>query len=331
MKGGAVPRKEPELRHEDEFLDLIGKIYDAALDSSQWTGALKDVRESIGGTNMVLQVGTKYPQTCTFLFSDGVPEEGAREYIEHYASIDPRVGKLDQDAKGTVSYDYLHTEEGDMDRSEYYDWLGRYDLKYYVGSKILDETDITAILSVQRSPLEGHVQDRDIDAFARLIPHFARGVQISQRFEDLDLRHAAMFSTLDRMPFGVIFCDATGKIVGLNRYAGEIIELSDGLSITPSGLSAATGQLTGDLRSLIARSAQTVAGAGLSPGGTLSLARPSMKRPLSVLVSPLRLREVEWSSRPPAVAVFVSDPERAPMAPMETISRLYGLLFGVEY
>ena len=320
-----MPRKEPELRREDVFLDLVGHIYDAALDSALWPSVLKQVRKTIGGTNMVFQGGPKNPMACTFVYSDGVPDEGPREYMEYYSAIDPRFAHFMRNPRTPIHHDYLHIDEKGIGRSEYYAWLAGQGLKYYIASPVLNEDNTLAILSLQRSPQQGHVQTRDIDVFSKLIPHFTRAVQISQRFNDLDLQRAATLEALDHMPFGVILVDSRGKILALNRTAGEVVEQCDGLSITRSGLAAATAQATSELRSLIARSAQTMAGESLSPGGQLALARPSMKRPLSVLVAPLHLREVEWSKRTPTVAVFVSDPERTAKAPAETISRLYGL------
>jgi DNA-binding CsgD family transcriptional regulator len=69
-----------------------------------------------------------------------------------------------------------------------------------------------------------------------------------------------------------------------------------------------------------------VTGAGpKAVGGVLSLARPSGRRPLAVLVAPLHIKPRWFVYRQPRAIVFVVDPERAPIVPEKYLQRLYNL------
>jgi DNA-binding CsgD family transcriptional regulator len=58
----------------------------------------------------------------------------------------------------------------------------------------------------------------------------------------------------------------------------------------------------------------------------MSLSRPSQRRPLALLVSPLRLPEdAAFRAAQSVAAVFVSDPERGSETIPDLLCRLYGL------
>ena len=64
----------------------------------------------------------------------------------------------------------------------------------------------------------------------------------------------------------------------------------------------------------------------MHPGGAISLSRPSLRRPLSVIVTPLAATGVDTLCvSGPCGAVFVADPERAVQADIDILHQLWGL------
>ena len=59
---------------------------------------------------------------------------------------------------------------------------------------------------------------------------------------------------------------------------------------------------------------------GAGAGGALALPRPSMKRPLQVLVAPLPPNRTDFGEKSAGVVVFVNDPERQPELPAEALA-----------
>lgn len=119
-----------------------------------------------------------------------LPEIMQREYAEHYLAIDPRPPCALAHLNRTV-YDYLHSTEAEIDRSEYYDWhRRRAGFRYYVGAGLADTARPSTFIGIglQRTPRQGHVDEHEIALFDRLLPHLRQAVQLSTQFADLRAR-----------------------------------------------------------------------------------------------------------------------------------------------
>ncbi len=159
-----------------------------------------------------------------------------------------------------------------------------------------------------------------------LLPHLQRALQIQRRLDGLQAFRAAAGTAFDFLPLGVILMDGSGRPLLVNRAARAVIRENDGLTLSRDGLCGATPANTAELRRLVHEASITAAGHGLRAGGALSLPRPSLRRPLALLVGPLRAGDVELvPAQDAAVIVFVSDPERMMEAPPDILRRLYGL------
>ena len=129
--------------------------------------------------------------------------------------------------------------------------------------------------------------------------------------------------SLDGVPVGILLLDPCGKPLVVNRAASEMLAARDGLTLGPEGLTAATREETSALRGLITQAAE--AGAAGSPAGrVLALSRPSLRRAFCVLVRPLNAAAPAPGGSHPAVAVFLTDPDRRTKADGGVLQDLYG-------
>jgi DNA-binding CsgD family transcriptional regulator len=135
-----------------------------------------------------------------------------------------------------------------------------------------------------------------------------------------DIR-AAFEDALDRMPQGALLSDATGCVLFANRIAREILATGDGLRSNGERLRADSPDQTWTLRSAIA---QVLAPNHPSASGRmLALKRRSLRRPLSVLVTPIG-RTPSNPIRPiPIALILVTDPEREAMPAAAQLRQLY--------
>ncbi len=135
-----------------------------------------------------------------------------------------------------------------------------------------------------------------------------------------------VLAVIDRFALGVILADGHGRPRVVNSAAERILGLADGLSMTHAGMCAAAHADSRALQLAIAAAATAAEDGGRHPGHALTIARPSLKRSFSLLVTPLRARTtVAGGQRPPAVAIFISDPERAVSPNAELLQKLYEL------
>ncbi len=146
---------------------------------------------------------------------------------------------------------------------------------------------------------------------------------------ELVAQRDAQREVLDWLPVGVVLADAACNIVMMNRVAEEILSDGDGLVARPVGPHTLSLQEPKKLCLLIRETVQTASGDDHHAGTAMSLSRPSMRRPLSVLVVSLktsdRVKTARIKERHPVAAIFVNDPERPHQMVLEQLTHFYGL------
>ncbi len=159
-----------------------------------------------------------------------------------------------------------------------------------------------------------------------LLPHFGRAMKLQLRLRAAAVEASSATDALDRLPQAMFLVDARGGIAFANRAAEALLARADGVRANAAGLCAATAAQTASLRRLIGRAVGAVG--ALRSGGSMRLDRPSGRRALSVMVTPLRAgAQPEWvPGSLPAAVVLVADPdaEAATVAPGQ-LRALYGL------
>jgi DNA-binding CsgD family transcriptional regulator len=126
---------------------------------------------------------------------------------------------------------------------------------------------------------------------------------------------------LDRLASGVLIVDSDTRVLFANIAAEKIVGAQDVLVMTDGTIRPRQREL-GDVFQRLLGSA--IAG---GPGGSLLLARPSRRLPVSALVTPLAgtlAASLSDQGRRGAAAIFLSDPERQEL-PAEHLRALYKL------
>jgi DNA-binding CsgD family transcriptional regulator len=194
-----------------------------------------------------------------------------------------------------------------------------------LGAPLLKTEHYFALFGMVRAKSRGSYEARELKLLERAIPHLQRTMQILLRLGALEARQAAGEALWDLLPFGIFILDEAGRTLWANSAGERIAAANDGLAVRGGYLVAAAAEENAMLGRLIGEAALTATGQGIAAGGALSLTRPSLRRPLAVLVTPFRVARTAMQSRQPAVAVLVSDPEEKPQPAPELLAQLYGL------
>ena len=181
------------------------------------------------------------------------------------------------------------------------------------------------VIAFRRSAKTGHYQNSEVEVLRRLTPHLAQAARIQEKFSDLIECNAALEASLDRVPAGVLYLNATGKVLVMSRAAQTLLAHNDGLKATRHGLEAARRSDNVNLQTLIGHAITTGLGMGTSPGGILAIHRPSRKRHLNVLVAPFTSPALIATVERPTVVVIIGNPDSTPELPVQNLRRLYGL------
>lgn len=313
---------------EQQVLDLIGNIYDAALDASRWPSVLQDlVRLTRSNTGNLAEVDLTNGATTPIVAVD-MPRKGFSDYETYYWQQDiwtPKPGTFEVGR----AYSSQHTiDDHVLLRSGFYhDWMKPLRLFYGMGGIPLVDGKKMLLIGVHRPwsrqrPYSG----QDIRLLQQLFPHFKRALQTHHRLDQLTVEREALVETTDQLPRGLITFDRQGRLLWMNRAAEAICNQGDGLTIQRGHVTAAVAAETERLHRLI-HQANELAGRAtvVRIDDAMLISRPSGRRSYVVLVTPLQAGRRLVDDRHPAMALFVSDPERMPELPAARLMRLYGL------
>jgi DNA-binding CsgD family transcriptional regulator len=311
---------------KDRFLDAVAAIYDATLQPEAWPVALSGVGDLINGS-WLLMAALSPTGESDFVTQD---RHGNAEHLALFRNkfnspdTNPAIPSLLAKGPGGIVF-----REQDMTDEE---WLrcGLYKEIYRpagiyhgIGAFVMKTESHVAFLGANRRKALGQFTGADIGLLRRIMPHLGRALQITLRLGGLQSRTTTHEALWDTLAFGVVLLDREGKVLWTNREATTILARADGLSIRNKFLSAASATENSELQRLIRLAVATSEGRAALSGDPLCVSRPSLERPLALLVAPIKL-EHSFAGRP-AVVVFVSDPEREPEGVPQMLKRLYAL------
>jgi DNA-binding CsgD family transcriptional regulator len=203
------------------------------------------------------------------------------------------------------------------------------DIFWTIGAPVLQEDSASAIVTSMRPHRAPPFGRDDVALQHLLVPHFQRALQLQRRLQTVEVVGEDAMAALERLTIGVILLDERGIPFAMNAAAQRILRSGDGLAVGRDGVLAVTPTDTARLR-LAIRDARAATSEASGSGGALRLIRPSGRRPLEILVTPLPAGRVAVGQKAARVAVFVSDPEAEARATDagDTLRQLYGLTAG---
>lgn len=309
-----------------DVFGLISCIYDAALQPELWSGTLERISDAFKGSTLVVHFG-KLDSPEGFSATARADPRLYELYMSGYLTPDrnPGIAPLFSAQPGAIIRREAVASDDEFRRSDFYNDIFRpHVLWHWMFGPVLKEAPYIGVFGISRRPTAGPFDRREFDLLRCLMPHLQRALQISVRLHTLEAARQGLEKILVYLPIGVILLDAEGRVLLINPVAESIAAAADGLKVKDRRLIAATASETANLRRLIADAAATGASVGTGAGGAITLSRPSLKRPLTVLIAPLQLSDNRGVPHQPAAAVFVSDPERSPETPAAILHRLYG-------
>lgn len=304
----------------EDLSAAVEAIYDAGVDEALWPRALERVTDLLGGNCAAVALGDGSGLFPAYYFVGYSPEMiGA--YANYYRWRDPMLDIASRAPPLGVLTDRMAMPKAELRRLEIYDGFNRPNgIDSVAYAFAFRAPDRACFVAATRSARAGDFERGHVRTLGLLLPHLGRAVRVHARLGDARIRADGAAEALDRLAFGVVLVDRHARVVLANRAAEALLAQGDGIGADASGLHAATPAQTASLRRLVARAADRDRVAGR--GGALRLDRPSLGRPLSVLVTPIGA----WLPEPrPAAIVFVADPEQRHHPPTSQLREIYGL------
>jgi len=298
--------------------ELVGSIYDAALNSSCWQTFLDAYVAAIKARCASAILNTRRHNRPTSFYCSNWPSREAHS---------PAKQRTLDDWHRTVAND---RPEGAIWTIDVFDEPPAAafgggglpgDFRYGLAAVFLRAPDGPSLLVSARSGQDGPFQPPAADLLRSLIPHLRRAALVERELSALRRRLALFSVYLDRHPYPFLLTDAHTRVVYANAAAAEIAALHDGLAITSGHLLLmSNGNQTSFLNAL--REVAAGQGAALY---WLCAERPSRKPPYRLLLMPVP-DSAEMASGFPAVAsVLIIDTEPGPELDPTILRMLFGL------
>ena len=305
----------------DRFSQMLGLIYEAAMDSSQWTRCLESIRNEFDANfaSLIVRAGGGSDLGLIVSASGGVPIPGnSNPLIE----ISP-FSNLPVDRLVTMG-DIL--SESDWRATTYYrDWCEPRGVFHVMACDLSTKDGSVYGFRLTRPESKESFSAAERLLAERLIPHLRRALNLHEAVHH-DRRVSSLYShAMAQLMVGVIVLDETGKIQECNAMAKGILEMNDGLRIAGNQLEATYATDGRKLQRLVRDALiQQVAGK-VSLIEAMSVSRPSGKVSWGVVVQAISPDQWTEGKHRPSVVIFVRDAEGKAYPPVRLAQQLFQL------
>lgn len=294
----------------DAVSQLVGEVYDAALDSGVWPDVGAGFCRALNAPSIGIHVRTA-AQSPQWLVRTPNISSALDEFNAHYHRFDVWA----QRAAGMELSRIFTSEElisqADLMRTEIYDWLRKIDVAQTIGSVFEVSSGTLGVIGVHRPSGTAAYSVRDGAFVGQLLPHVKRALQIRQRLAAAEIERHAGLDALERTGAATLVAGRDGTVLYANGDAEGLLRDGNVVGSSSGKLLAQSPALAHRLAKLIMEAVDAAAGSGGSGGGVLELPR-SDRLPLTVVVAPFRPARDGFGAPAPAAILFVRDPEAMP-------------------
>jgi DNA-binding CsgD family transcriptional regulator len=323
------PVSEPTSLTVNDFQglsDLIGDIYDAALDQSLWEGVIERAARFVGGTGAALFSKDAAAQQVDVRYDVGIDPHYKQLYFDKYVGLDPATtGHYFAELEQPVAVADLMSYQEFVETRFYREWVRPQGLVDFVSAVLDKSATSVAMFGVFRHERNGVVDDDARHRMRLIVPHIRRAVLIGRMF-DLKAAEAATFADmLDGLGAGMYLVESTGRIVHANTAGYAILGAGNILRTVGGRLVACDAQVDRTLREVFAAAGQGDAAVG-TKGIAVSLIGNDGERYVAhVLPLTSGARRRAGITYTAAAALFVRKAALAVPSPFEVIGKTFKL------
>jgi DNA-binding CsgD family transcriptional regulator len=311
----------------DDLLALVQSVYAAPGTLDAWQGFLDSLCERVKGSCASF-ISVRSDHQANIAVTARTDPAALNAYQQHWGALDPwgASPKLALVAAGeTIVGDEL-VSDTDLKRTAFYaDFARVHEIERCLVGVIEAGPAGVSVVSINRTARGAAFGIEESALLGALMPHLQRALQLHRRLNIADAVVGHAFEVLDHVNHAVLLLDEGARLTTANRRGRALLRQRDGLVVHQGELRAATASDTAKLRALVGQAIETSRGIGVSPGGRLILGRPSSRRPLHVIVSPVAGRQEFFDRTPVRAMVIVVDPEPRTVPDEECIRAVLGV------
>lgn len=314
-----------------ENADFLDRIYAVAIEPDGWAPVLERLVDQVAGS-------TAWLSQISYVDGSGARCEDATvridpqwkaDFIDHFAACNPLNNVKDPAAFARGWTPKILTDEDlmakeDLVRTEYYnDYMRPHGTHSVMMVRLAINGVTAAVLNIARSYRHSPFGAEEVAQIERYHPHLVRAFGLGQQVLDQRRLNAELTGSLDLSPHALILLDAAGRLRHANSSAQRLLASTCGLRVYNGALRLTSPAASARLQALIAAAASP--DAALRTGGSMSLARPDRRWPLSITVAPVAAETIPLLGGAASVLVSIADPEARVALPAGRLRELFGL------
>ncbi|MGH7108305.1 MAG: helix-turn-helix transcriptional regulator [Acetobacteraceae bacterium] len=310
---------------EAGILDLIGEVYDAALDETLWPGLAPRIARAFDSASAVVQSRNSGDGRVEVL---AATENFDQASLESCASCYGRRDVWLERAAATCCTGVLASEDlisdQELERTEFHqDFLRTRDAFHVLGAGFSIEGDTLCLIRIHRPRETRPYDEADKAEVATFLPHLGRALEIRRRRAHLATERLAAIDLSDRSGTATLVLTGDGRVLYANAGAERLLRAGDAIRVIGGRLAAMDRGVADQLAAFIRTSADTGAGKTGGAGGAISISRAD-RLPITALVAPFRPAYGGPDASRPAAIIFLRDPE-SPCPSGRALQGLFGL------
>lgn len=305
--------------------ELLGKLYDAAMNPSRWEEFLGDVAEKTEGDSAAILIHNFETPLHDVYRQSNISSRALNSYHLYYSAKDLWTQRGNQISGDTwIGPSEALCPTRDLNRSEFFnDFLLPNGIGHALFAFIDRSQQAIMNLSVYRSTRGGAFGPENLELLSLLQPHLKRAMNLHGRFAELEGRVQSLSIAIEHVAHSIIFLDSSCQLIFANECALRILKRGDGIRLTGNRLRAGTQSESALMEKLVREAAATANRRGTGTGGSASISRKSLP-PLQLVIMPVPLLEIGLPQRA-AVVLFVVEPEEQSISCGELLKTAFGL------
>ena len=314
------------MAHAERLSELIGDIYDAAIDPALWNDVVGRAGFFVGG--QVATIFSKSPVAASghVYYDSGIDPEYRRLYFEKYVKLDPTTaGQYFAEVGQPVSVTDLMPYDEFRETRFYHEWVKPQGLVDFV-SAVLDKSATTAAMfGVFHYERDGLVDDDTRTRMRLIVPHIRRAVLIGRLIDLKSAESASFADTLDGMSSGLCMVDGMGRIVHANTACRHMFDGGDPLFALEGRIAARDVRADQALRDVFMATQGGDAAVGTRCIALPLTAQDGTHHVVHVLPLTSGARRGAGRSYAAAAAIFIRRAALERVSPPELIAKTYRL------
>ena len=246
------------------FLDLIGDIYDCAIEPSLWPRTLERLAGLVDGAEAAITLHDTARPSFAIQMEWNINREFAGVMQEHLPQNPFPIAAWYADVGEPFSA-FDHYGEVELKRGQWFkSTLGRFGYGDVALTLLVRSASQFGGLSIHRMEHQPNFGDGDLSVLRLLAPHIRRAVKIADLLDAGALERDMLSATLEMLSVGIIMTDETARIVHANHAAERLLSHAGALLRDGDRLSTRDSRAAFDLRQAVAEAAR---------GSTISMPR----------------------------------------------------------